>query len=157
LRLSPVGDQILSSREDILKECATSEAVYFNLYLAPSDNLFCSLERLNDEVLREGYSLDGKNEEQSLRVIENLIRLFSQRAAKHVAFGLVADRYAELHRDFHWDDFFVGSERKPPEWPLVMGFSSNFPKLKVIPDGLYGRTAPGANCVLFRKAASPSS
>ena len=115
IRVSLVGDQIVSSREEIRAECVATQTVNFNFYLAASDNVFCSLNKIQPEVLRESFALDGKTEEQSLRVTQDLIQLFSRRAAKGSAFGFVADRYAELHQHFHWDDFFVGKECTPPE------------------------------------------
>ena len=151
IRVSLVGDQIVSSREEIRAECVATQTVNFNFYLAASDNVFCSLNKIQPEVLRESFALDGKTEEQSLRVTQDLIQLFSRRAAKGSAFGFVADRYAELHQHFHWDDFFVGKECTPPEWPIVLGCSDNFSKLKVIPNDLYTRTQVGPNCNLFRK------
>jgi hypothetical protein len=155
-RVSPVGDQIPSSREDIRAECVASQKVNFNFYIAPSDNVFCSIEKIQADVVRESFALDGKTEEQSFRVIEDLIQLFCGRAAKGLAFGFVADRYAELHQHFHWDDFFVGKKRTPSEWPIVLGCSDNFSKLNVIPTDSYTRTHPGLNCNLFRKMDSVS-
>ena len=87
IRLSTTGEQILSSREDIIGELANATEVSFNLYFAPSDNVFCSIRKLNDETLREGYSLDGKTEEESQHIIENLTRLFCKRAENGAAFG----------------------------------------------------------------------
>jgi len=150
IRVSPVGDQILSSREDIRAECVTSSRVNFNFYFAPSDNVFCSVRTIQSDVVCESFALDGKSEEQSFRVIDDLIQLFSKRAAKGLAFGFVADRYAELHQHFHWDDFFIGKTPTPPEWPIVLGCSDNFSKLKVVPTDVYTRTQPGPNCNLFR-------
>lgn len=150
LRLSSIGEQIPSSREDIARELANSSQVYFNFYLAPSDNIFCSIVTLKNEIVREGYSLDGKTEEQSFRVIRNLTELFVQRAKKRDAFCLVADRFAELYGDFHWDDFAVGDTPYPPEWPLVLGFSKNFAKRGVVPYGLY-RREEGADYLLFQR------
>jgi len=153
-RVSPVGDQILSSRDDIRAECVTSQTVNFNFYLAASDNVFCSIDKIQAEVVREGFALDGKTEEQSFRIIQNLIQLFSRRVAKRLAFGFVADRYAELHQHFHWDDFFVEKNCKPPEWPIVLGCSDSFSKLNDVPEDLYTRTQPGPNCNLFRLTES---
>ena len=150
-RVSPVGDQIPSSRKDIHAECVTSNKVNFNFYMAPSDNVFCSIEQIQAEIVRESFALDGKTEEQSFRFIEDLIQIFCHRVANGLAFGFVADRHAELYQHFHWDDFFVGKEPTPPEWPIVLGCSNSFPKLKAIPNGLYTRTQTGLNCYLFRK------
>jgi hypothetical protein len=150
LRLSSVGEQIPSSREDIARELANSAEVYFNFYLAPSDNLFCSIVTLKNEIVREGYSLDGKTEEQSFRVIKELTQLFVQRAKKHTVSCIVADRVAELHRDFHWDDFVVGDAVLPAEWPLLLGFSKTFAKKCMVPDSLYHREE-GTDYVLLQK------
>lgn len=155
-RISPVGDQIPSSREDIRAESIASSKVCFDFFIAPSDNIFCSIEKINAEVVRESFSLGAKSEEESFRIIENLIQLFSRRAANELAFGFVVDRWAELHRDFHWDDFFVGVERTPPEWPIVLGCSDNFSKFRVIPLDLYTRTQQAPNCNVFRKTESVS-
>ena len=149
-RVSPVGDQILSSRDDIRAECVTSQTVNFNFYLAASDNVYCSINKIQPEVVREGFALDGKTEEQSFRVIEDLIQLFSHRAAKGLAFGFVIDSYAELYQHFHWDDFFIEKNYEPLEWPSVLGCSDSFSKLNGIPDDLYTHTRPGPNCNLFR-------
>lgn len=150
IRLSPTGEQISSSRQDIIRECANATEVSFNLYLAPSDNLFCSIRKLNDEVVREGYNLDGKTEEESQRVSKNLTRFFCKRVENRVAFGLVVDKYAGLRRDFHWDDFFVGGTNSPPDWPMLIGCSTSFAKISLVPDSLYVREAAG-DCILFRR------
>jgi len=152
IRLSPTGEQISSSKQDILRECANSSDVSFNLYIAPSDHLFASIFKLSDEILREGYSLDGKAEEQSQRVIKNLTQLFSNRAENRVAFGFVADEYAELHRDFHWDDFFAGTTDSPPEWPSIIGCSTNFAKVGLIPESLYSRNVAHTHILFNRRA-----
>jgi hypothetical protein len=152
LRVSPVGEQISSSRQDILDECAKSNKVNFNLYLGASDNLFCAIEKLNEQVVHEAYSLDGKTEEQSARVINGLTDLFRKRAENGIAFGLVADQYAELHRDFHWDDFFVGDTDAPPEWPMLLGFSKDFGKVNKLPNDMYTRETAD-KYILFRRVA----
>jgi len=151
LRVSPVGDQIPSSREDIRAKCVNSQHVNFNFYLAPSDSVFCSIEQVRPDVVCESFSLDGKTEEQSLRVVEDLVQLFCRRAKKGLAFGFVADRYAELHQHFHWHDFFIGEESRPPEWLLVLGCADVFAKRTVIPSDLYSQTRIDQNCTLFRK------
>jgi len=151
LRVSPVGDPIQSSREDIRAECVNSQEVAFNFYLAPSDNVFCSIRTVRSNVVRESFSLDGKTEEQSLHVIENLATLFCRRTEQRSAFGFVADRHAELHRDFHWDDFFIGETSRPPEWPLVLGCADGFVKRTAVPSGSYSQTRLEPNCILFHK------
>src|SRR6266850_5728582 len=98
ISLSPIGEQILTTREGILKELTERKEVPFNFYLDSTTNLFCSIDKLNDKVLREGYSLDGKTEQESERVIKSLTDLFCKRAENRVAFGLVVDKYAGLHR-----------------------------------------------------------
>jgi hypothetical protein len=150
IKLSSVGEQISSSKEDILSESLNSPIVNFNLYLAPSENLFCSMAKLDNKVVREGYSLDGKTDEQSARIIKDLTQLFCRRAANHGAFGFVADKFAGLYGDFHWDDFFLGTITSPPEWPLVLGISPEFAKSRDIPDYLYSREI-GENWILFRR------
>ena len=76
IRLSSVGEQISSSRQDILNECRKSHNVSFNLYLAASDNLFCSIEKLNSETVREELKPDGKTQHyESERIIKNLTEL----------------------------------------------------------------------------------
>lgn len=150
VRLSAIGEQISSSRQDILRESANSAKVSFNLYLAPSDNLYCSIEKLSNELCREGYSLDGKTELQSSSVIESLLHLFAMRAEDATAFALVADRYAELHRDFHWDDFVIGSAAAPPEWPIVLAFSRSFEKIGAVPRQTYS-VEEFPQYILFRK------
>jgi hypothetical protein len=150
IRLSGDGEQISSSREDILRECVSSPELSFNLYVGPSDNVFCSIKTLSDEVLRESYSLQAKSDAQSQLLTNSLARLFCERVERRVAFGFVVDSYAELHRESHWDDFFLGDVNSPPEWPLLIGCSSNFNKLDLIPDRLYIREVAD-NCILFRR------
>ena len=152
-RISAMGEAILSSREDIRVQCVTSQKVNFNLYLGPSDNLLCSIEQIQPDVMREGFFFDGKTEEQSFRIIEDLIHLFSHGAEKGLAFGFVADRYAELHKDFHWDDFFIGNGT-PPEWPIVIGCFDSFSKVSTIPNDIYARSRVAPNCNLFRRKES---
>ena len=107
-RVSPVGDAIPSSREDIRQESAATKVVRFNFYVASSDNIFCSIEKIKPTIVREAFDLSAKNEEESFRIIRSLAQLFLKRAEKGLAFGFVADRYAELHQRFHWDDFLLG-------------------------------------------------
>jgi len=156
-RVSLVGDSIPSSREDIRQECDASKAVNFNFYIAPSDNVFCSIEKAEPKIVREAFDLSAKNEEESFRIIQSLARLFFKKAEERLAFGFVADRRAELHQRFHWDDFFIGSKRKPPEWPAVWGCSEEFRKLtKVIPAHLYS-CQQGPNQRIFWKKDSRSA
>lgn len=137
IRLSPTGEQIPSSKQDILKECENSTEVRFNLYFARSDHLFCLIQKLNAKVLREAYSLDGKTEQESQSLIGAVLRLFAKAAEKGKASALVVDRNAGLHREFHWDDFVVGDVEVPPEWPMVLAFSRNFKKTGAVPRQTY--------------------
>lgn len=106
--------------------------------------------------MREAYNLSAKNEKESFRIIRSLAQLFLMRVEKGLAFGFVADRYAELHQRFHWDDFFVGWKRKPPEWPIVWGSSEDFRKLaKVVPTGLYSREHGPSHSIFWKKSAIP--
>ncbi|MBS1839944.1 MAG: hypothetical protein JSS69_07460 [Acidobacteria bacterium] len=131
-RVSTEGERIVSSEQDILKELQASHDVPIQLYLDESTGIFCSIEKLGPDVIRESYSLDGKTEEESLDVIQSLIELFSYRAKHATAFAIVVDKFAELHRDFHWDDFVLGNT-VPPEWPMFLGFSKNFHIPKNLP------------------------
>jgi hypothetical protein len=137
IRLSPVGEQIMTTKEELRERFSDSSQVAFNFYLDPSTNVVCSCERLDEEAWREGYSLDGKDEEKSHFVVNMLADLFRQRAELGNAFSFVADNYAELYRDFHWDDFVVGPLKAPPEWPMILGFSKGFTKLRAIPQRQY--------------------
>jgi hypothetical protein len=150
LRISEFGEQTPSSKDALAKELVDSGKVVFNFYLAPSDNIFCSIETLKDEIIRESYSLDGKTEEQSFQIIEILTELFIERVKKQVASLLVADRFAELNKDFHWDDFAIGDEPRPPEWPLLLGFSNSCKMRFMVPDELYTHEE-GTNYVLRRR------
>ena len=156
IRVSPVGDPIPSSRKDIRQECEASKVVCFNFYVAPSDNVFCSIAKIKAKIVREAFDLSAKNEAESFRIIRSLAQLFSKRAEKASAFGFVVDRYADLHQRFHWDDFFVGWKRKPPEWPLVWGCSEDFRKVeKVTPTDLYS-CEQGPNHNIFWKRNTDS-
>ena len=81
-RVSPIGDPIPSSREDIRQECGASKVVCFNFYIAPSDNIFCSIEKIKAKIVREAFDLSAKNEGESFRIIRSLAQLFSKRAEK---------------------------------------------------------------------------
>ena len=132
-RLSPIGDTIPSSYQDILRQCQTSSEVPFLLWLSKDHDVFCSIHKLNAAVVRESYSLHAQTEQESMRVIRCAAQLFGKRAERGAAFAFVADRYAELRSDFHWDDFIVGTATKPPEWPMYLGFSKGFNKSRLIP------------------------
>jgi hypothetical protein len=131
-RLSAHGDRIVCSKQDIFREIEKSNYVSVQLYLDASTGLLCLIEKLGPDLVRESYSLDGKTERESLHVIRSVIQLFSYRAERGIAFAVVVDRHADLHRDFHWDDFVLGTS-KPPEWPMFLGFSKNFRRLKDLP------------------------
>src|ERR1700722_9531297 len=146
IRLSDEGKQVLSSREDILNHCKTDDDVFFNVYFGPSDNIFCAFHKINAGLLRESFNLDGKTESQSISIITILASLFATHAENGLALAFIADRYAELHRDFHWDDFVLGATT-PPEWPLCMGFLKSFARLTDVPSS-YHRVDKG-NFVMF--------
>ena len=157
-RVSQVGAPIPSSREDIRQECDAAKVVCFNFYIAPSDNIFCSIKKSKPKIVCEALDLSAKNEEESFRIIRSLAQLFSQRAEKGLAFGFVADRYAELHQRFHWDDFFLAWKRNPPEWPVVWGCSEDFRKLaKVAPTDLYSREQGPKHTIFWKKPATLDS
>ncbi len=150
IRLSPVGDQIMTTKEELRNRFNDSSEVPFNFYLNSSTNVFCSFDEISKATWREGYSLDGKNEKESHFVIDTLADLFRQRAERATAFAFVADMYAELHRDFHWDDFVLGNISLPPEWPMLLGFSKSFEKAHAVPRRLYG-VEDLPQCIMFRK------
>jgi hypothetical protein len=151
-RLSPYGERIVCTKQDILKECEESNDAPFQLWLDASTDLYCSIAKIGREVVRESYSLDGKTDQECMRVIQSLIHLFARRAERRVPFALVVDRYAELHRDFHWDDFIVGTATTPPEWPMYLGFSKTFGKLKNVPPSY--RSVDKGDYVLFNSENS---
>jgi len=138
IRLSGLGEQISSSKEDILSHCKTDQDLSFNVYLGPSDNIFCAFHKINADLVRESYSLDGKTEQQSIFVIKILADLFAIRAKNRLAIAFVADKYAELHPNFHWDDFILGATT-PHEWPIAMAFSKSFKRLSNVPSGYQAR------------------
>src|SRR6266704_5025146 len=150
IRLSPVGDQIMTSKEELRDRFRDSSEVAFNFYLDSSTNVFCSFDRLDEATWREGYSLDGKNEEQCSLVIDTIVDLFRKRAQQNSAFAFIADRYAELHRHCHWDDFVLGNAPSPPEWPLLLGFSRSFEKISAVPRQMYN-AEEHSQYVLFGK------
>lgn len=128
-RFSGQGDRIRSSKQDILRELRESKIVRTQLWLDAITDVFCSIEELGSDVVRESYSLDGKTEQESLYVISSLIKLFAYRAQHGTAFAMVVDRFADLRQDFHWDDFILGTT-KPPELPMFLGLSKDFARIK---------------------------
>lgn len=152
-RLSPEGERILSSQQGIISELTKRGRVAFLLWLEPSACLFCSIGRLKGNVWAERYGLDGLGPTGTEVVVNCLVDLFKQRAARTVGLAIVVDEFAELYPDFHWDDFVVGDTPSPPEWPMLLGFSKSFGKLSVVPDHLYVREIVD-NYVLFRRIAT---
>jgi hypothetical protein len=126
--------------------------VAFIFYLNSSTSVVSSWLQLAGGIWREAYSLDGNTEQESHLVIDMLTDLFRQRAARGTAFAFVADRYAELHRDFQWDDFVIG-DALPPEWPMRIGLSGNPRKIDKIPTQIYDSERTDAYA-LFRKKAT---
>jgi hypothetical protein len=118
IRVSPVGEPIPTSREDIRLECVAANMVRFNFYIGPSTNIFCAIEEIKPKVVRETFDLSGKTQQESLRAIRSLAQLFAKRTEKGLSFGFVADRYAELHQRFSLGRFFhlgrSGSHRNGP-------------------------------------------
>ena len=155
-RLSPEGERILSSRQGITSELTERGRVAFLLWLEPSTCLFCSMVRLKDDVWAERYGLDGIGTGGAELVVNCLVDLFKQRAAKTVGLAIVVDEFAVLYPDFHWDDFVVGDTHSPPEWPMLLGFSKSFAKLNEIPNHLYVLETAD-NYVLFSRIAASVS
>ncbi len=153
-KLSPIGEQLGSSEEELVNEFELSRKVSFNLYLGPSDGFYCSIKELTSEVLCESYSLCGRTVQESDRIINILTNFFRRRAESQVAFGFVVDEYAEIEFDAHgfqWDHFVLGSVVSPPMWPLVLGFSKSFANLSLVPQSLYA-SEEGQTYVLFRRS-----
>ena len=112
--------------------------------------------RLKDDVWAERYGLDGIGTGGAELVVNCLVDLFKQRAAKTVGLAIVVDEFAVLYPDFHWDDFVVGDTHSPPEWPMLLGFSKSFAKLNEIPNHLYVLETAD-NYVLFSRIAASVS
>jgi hypothetical protein len=132
-RCSRVGEQLSTTQKGIRQHLVESQWAAFNLYLAPAIHLFCTIDKLKDGIVRENYDLSGKSEPQSLMVIKAVVELFNKRAAQHTVMALVVNRYAQAHLNFHWDDFVLGEVTELEEWPMFMGFSKTFAKLRCIP------------------------
>ncbi len=65
-----------------------------------------------------------------------------ERAGEQTATALIVDRYGQAHLDFHWDDFVLGEVSSRNRWPMFMGFSTSFSKLKYLPES-YARVGRG--------------
>jgi len=126
IRVSPVGDPIPSSRKDIRQECEASKVVCFNFYVAPSDNVFCSIAKIKAKIVREAFDLSAKNEAESFRIIRSLAQLFSKRAEKASAFGFVVDRYADLHQRFSLGRLFCWLETQATRMAPRLGMFRRF-------------------------------
>jgi hypothetical protein len=104
-----------------------------NLYLSAAPHLFCTIDKLASGIVRENYDLSGKIEAQWQMIIKAVVELFNKRAARHTAMALVVNRHAQAHLNFHWDDFVLGEVTELEEWPMFLGFSKTFAKLRYIP------------------------
>ena len=132
-RCSRVGEQLPTTKKSIQLHLAEAQWTAFNLYLSATTHLLCTIDKLPSGIVRENYDLSGKTEAQSQTVIKAVVELFNKRAAKHIAMALVVDRYAQAHLNFHWDDFVLGEVTEREEWPMFMGFSKAFTKLRYLP------------------------
>jgi hypothetical protein len=141
-----------TSREDIRARLAKGQKTNFNFYVAEDTNVFCTIQKIDDERLREEFDLSGKTEEESFAVIDVLTNLFMDRVRQKNAFAFVVDEYAEIQMDmgFDWDDFILGERTEPREWPLRLGFSKQFLATKSVPLEKYKRE-DGENYVILRR------
>lgn len=150
IMVSSTGEQVITTKEELRIRFSDCSEVAFNFYLNPSTSVFCSFDKLSEAAWREGYSLDGKSEQESQVVIDTLADLFRDRAQRGAAFAFVADRHAELYQDFHWDDFILGDAASPPEWPMILGLTKDFSKLSTIPRHMFDLEQTG-QYLLFRR------
>lgn len=132
-RCSRVGEQLSTTKKSIQLHLVKAQWTAFNLYLSADTQLFCTIDKLPSGIVRENYDLSGKTELQSQIVIKAVVELFNHRAAAHTAMALVVDRYAQARLNFHWDDFVLGEVTQLEEWPMFLGFSKTFAKLRCIP------------------------
>jgi len=152
IRLSKIGEQITSTEQDMRAQLAKSEELAFNFYIdSDSTNVVCSIHKLDNAIVREGYSLDGKTEDESKFVINILLEFFREQLQRETEIAFVADQYAELHQTFHWDDFILGDQDEPPEWPLALGLPADSGKTSRIPNALY-LCENAKNFILYRRA-----
>jgi len=98
-------------------------------------------------MVRENYDLSGNSEAESRKFIRTVVQDFEKSAEEQNVTALIVDRYAQVHLDFHWDDFILGNVTSRSEWPMFMGFSKSFSKLNYIPES-YARVDRG-EYVLF--------
>jgi hypothetical protein len=140
-RYSRVGAPIVSTQKDIGRELVKSSWVLFRLYLGKC-RVFCTIDKLEGGMVRENYDLSGNSEAESIKFIKGVVQRFGDAAEEQNVTALIVDRYAQAHIDFHWDDFVLGGVNARSEWPMFMGFSKSFSKLKCIPES-YARVDRG--------------
>ena len=141
----------MTTREELRDRFTNSSQVGFIFYLNSATSVVSCWDKLDKGIWREGYSLDGNSEQESRLVINMLADLFRQRASRGTAFAFVADEHAELHRDFHWDDFVIG-DTVPPEWPMQIGLSRDSLQVDKIPTEIYNVERSDAYTLFQKKA-----
>ena len=147
------GKQRMTTVTQLREFIANHESTTFNFYLRDDTSTTCTFSQPKKGTWQETYTLDGKNASESLAVIESLTKVFVNRALKGTAFAFVVDEYAEIHRDFHWDDFIFGERPDSPEWPLRLGFSRQFLAAISVPFEKYKRE-DGENYVILRRLSA---
>src|SRR5277367_1246393 len=103
------GNQIPSSQSELGSLIYSGHEVPFQWWLDPSRDIFCSIQKISDELLAELYDLGGLTDEEGITLYASLLRRFSRGVAKSSSVGLVFDPKG-ANEDFDWKEFLLCSK-----------------------------------------------
>ena len=118
--LSPEGDQIESSEPELAALLRRDTAVRFQWWIDDCLDVFCSIERLPNNVTRHSLELGLLNEENLNRFADALVASVGRSVAFNESVGAVIEplHYGDFDAD-EWTAFFLNSDRLPT-WPQIL-------------------------------------
>ena len=142
-RLSEVGDQIVTTREEIADLLAGQSSLTVQFWFDAGVDLCGSYRRLPEGVCVHAYSLDGKDPDQRRLLEKWTADYFRMHALRNTALLAVFDS-TEVTGKFDWDSFIANGGGLPGAWPELLGLrSSSMPPGSLAPPGYTSESIDG--------------